>query len=376
MSQLCANVPARHILIPLHDFSAGGTELIAFRLAGRWMAAGRQVSILTGAEDGPLRPRVPDGVGVHILSPQLRRSMFSRLTLGRAMMPAARMIAPDAIFIPGNFHFILGAALRRALPHAAIVAKASNPLWRDSSVSLPDWLARRIVQFGARGIDRIVAMAPALQDDVARLVGRDRVGVIADPFLDGDDAPTLRSGTPARPGAPLRLLTVGRLEPQKDPLLAIAVLAALRDRKVDAHLTLIGGGSLESELRAEIARLGLGAAVDLAGYVADPAPYYADADLLLMSSRFEGVPAAIGEALMHDLAFVATDCSAWLTALARDHPTLGAVVSERSPAMLADAVLARAALPWPTGDAIERGIGEHRLDRAAAAYLELFDSLT
>jgi glycosyltransferase involved in cell wall biosynthesis len=364
-------VPARHILIPIHDFSAGGTELIAFRLARHWLAAGWRVSILAGASDGPLRPRVPEGVEVHVLSPERPRSPTSRMFLGSQMAPAAAAIAPDAVFIPGNFHFVLGKALRGALPKAAIVAKASNPVWSDDWVPLP--IARGLVAFGTRGIDRIVAMADALAPEVARFVDAKRVVTIADPFLD--DETRFAERLAAVRGKALNLLVVGRLEAQKDPQLAISVAAALKARGLDSQLTILGGGPMRDSLQTEIERAGLADHVTLAGYVIDPAPCYRAADLLLMTSRFEGVPAAIGEALTHGLSFVATDCSAWLTALAHDNPALGTVVTERTPDGLAVAIIARSQLPPPSASQIEAGIGAHRAGPAARAYLDLFDSL-
>lgn len=364
------SVPARHILIPLHDFSAGGTELIAFRLARHWLAAGRRVSILAGAGDGPLRARVPDGVDVRILTPERPRSTTSRLFLGSQMAPVARQLAPDAIFIPGNFHFILARALRRALPRAAIIAKASNPVLSRNII--PGGLARAIVARGTGGIDRIVAMSRALAPEVAGHVGAQRVSVIDDPFLDEGAAVAARVG---QPGAPLNLLTVARLEPQKDPHLAIATVAALHAQGHEARLTILGSGPMESALAADIARRGLRGHIRLAGYVSDSAPFYRDADLLLMSSRFEGVPAVIGEALIHGVPFVATPCSLWLAHLARDHPALGSMVTEHAPAALATALLARAALPYPSATQIEQGIGAHRAGPAANAYLDLLDSL-
>lgn len=364
-------MPARHILIPIHDFSAGGTELIAFRLARHWLAARRRVSILAGAGDGPLRPRVPDGVTVHILSPERPRSAISRLFLGAQMAPLARQIAPDAVFIPGNFHFMLGKGLRAALPHAAIVAKASNPVWSDDWVPLP--IARALVAKGTQGIDRIVAMAPALVPEVGRFVRADRIAMIPDPFLEDDAVFAVRNAQPG--GDRLNLLTVARLEPQKDPLLAITVLQSLRALGHDARLTILGGGPMQAELQQQIARRGLALHVTLAGYVADPAPYYRAADLLLMTSRFEGVPAVIGEALIQGLSFVATDCSPWLTALARDNPALGTVTGDREPASLAQAIRHRATLAPPSAPQIESGICAHRAGPAARAYLDLFASL-
>jgi glycosyltransferase involved in cell wall biosynthesis len=319
-----------------------------------------------------LRPRVPEGAEVHILSPELPRSATSRLFLGKQMALAARAISPDAIFIPGNFHFMLGKALRSALPHAAIIAKASNPVWLDDWVPLP--LARALVAMGTRGIDRIIAMAPALEPEVARFVDADRVVTIADPFLDGETRFSAREGQVS--GDTLNLLSVARLEPQKDPQLALAVMASLRDSGRDARLTMLGGGPMRDALQAETERRGLVDHVTLGGYVSDPTPHYRAADMLLMTSRFEGVPAVIGEALTHGLPFVATDCSAWLSALARDNPALGTIVSDRQADRLAAAIVDRAARSVPSAAEIEAGIGQHRIGPSAQAYLALFDHLT
>ncbi|KAB2855532.1 MAG: glycosyltransferase, partial [Sphingopyxis terrae] len=50
---------AQHIVIIFHDFSFGGTEVIALRLAREWVAQGRRVTLLCGTFDGPLRSAVP-----------------------------------------------------------------------------------------------------------------------------------------------------------------------------------------------------------------------------------------------------------------------------------------------------------------------------
>jgi glycosyltransferase involved in cell wall biosynthesis len=362
---------ASHILIPIHDFSAGGTELIAFRLAREWLKAGRRVSVLAGASDGPLRPRVPEGAEVHILSPERPRSRFSRLFLGGQMAPVARALAPDAVFIPGNFHFMLGKGLRAALPHAGIIAKDSNPLWSDDWVPGP--LARASLAAATKGIDRIVAMAPALQPEVSRYVAPDRIAVIEDPFLDDGAAFAVRANIPM--AGRLNLLTVARLEPQKDPVLAVQSMKALTLLGVEAHLTILGSGPMHDMLARLIEQLGLGSSVTLAGYVADPSPYYRAADMLLMSSRFEGVPAVIGEALVHGLPFVATDCSPWLTSIAREHPALGTVTTARDPEALAQAIIDRQHQVPATTQDIELAIGRHRAGPAAIAYLALFDAL-
>jgi glycosyltransferase involved in cell wall biosynthesis len=363
-------MPADHILIPIHDFSAGGTELIAFRLARAWVASGRRVTLLAGADAGPLRSRVPDGVGLSLLSPERPRSALSRLFLGRPMADAARKLAPDAIFIPGNFHFILARALKAALPTSAIVAKVSNPIWQDGPLPAP--LARRAVSLATRGVDRLVAMSGALMPELTRYVPQERISIIADPFLDDDRAIMVRESAIPQ-DRPLRLLMVARLEEQKDPLLALRALAALRTLR-PATLTILGDGPLRPAMEREIAALGLQGAVTLAGYVSDPAPHYAGADMLLMTSRFEGVPAVIGEALSAGLPFIATPCSPWVSAIAGGG-ALGRISHSRDPGAIAQIAHERALEPMPEASVIASALAPHRLHHGAQAYLTLFESI-
>jgi glycosyltransferase involved in cell wall biosynthesis len=94
----------------------------------------------------------------------------------------------------------------------------------------------------------------------------------------------------------LRVLSVGRLEPVKDPLLILAAFAELGG---DARLTMVGSGTLDAEVRAEIARLGLTDRVELRGTVAkgDVGDLMRDHDVLVMASHFEGYPRVVVEAL-------------------------------------------------------------------------------
>jgi hypothetical protein len=102
---------AAHILICFHDFNRGGTERIAIGMAKRWADQGRRVTILCGARMGGLEDTLDPRIEVVELSPPLPRSLTSRLRLGPAMAPYVERLAPDVIFLPGNFHFPLVPAL-------------------------------------------------------------------------------------------------------------------------------------------------------------------------------------------------------------------------------------------------------------------------
>lgn len=359
---------AQHILIPIHDFSLGGTERIAFRMAGEWGRRGRRVTLLAGASDGPMAPQVPHGVGIEVLAEPVPRSTFSRMRLGAAMAGPAKALAPDAVFLIGNFHFAVARALKRAMPEVPILGKVSNPLIPAALGT--GQLARTLAAWWSGGVDRLVAMSPDLRDELSQFVPSQRIVAIRDPFLDDDVPVVARSG---RPSSPLSLLFVGRLEPQKNPLLALATAARLRDLGTAFTLTIVGGGAMEQAVHKEVARLGLADYVTLHGHIANPASFFREADMLLMTSRYEGVPAVIGEALVAGMPFVASPCTAWLQGLVARNPTLGMLVSAHDADQLAEAVQQRAAQPFPQVEAIEQAIGGHRLSAAADAYLDLFD---
>lgn len=117
----------------------------------------------------------------------------------------------------------------------------------------------------------------------------------------------LPSISPASGGA-IRLLFLGRLEPEKDPVLAVDVLGELVGRGVDATLRVAGTGSLAGAIAARVGERGLGDRVTLAGFVPCALDEMQAADILLSTSRHEGgLPLAAQEALALGLPVVASD---------------------------------------------------------------------
>ena len=111
--------------------------------------------------------------------------------------------------------------------------------------------------------------------------------------------------TRARPaGSPVQIVFVGRFQPQKNPLLLVDLLADVRDLDWDA--VLIGDGPLRGKVEERIGRHRLGDRLRLTGWLpseqAEDA--MAQADVLLMPSRSEGLPVVGLQALAHGLAIV------------------------------------------------------------------------
>jgi len=346
---------ARRILICMHDFYRGGTERIALGLARDWAEAGRGVIILCGSFDGGLRDQVDPRVTVMRVDPPIARALFSRRRLARAMARRLPDINPDLIFLPGNFHALLANRLRAATD-APIVLKISNP-------PIPDRLpfARAVFRRLTQGVSGFAAMNRGLMRQIqAMLPGR--------PVVTLHDPVYVRPVPPAQK-AKNHILWIGRLEPQKDPLLALDVLAEAKDMR----LTMLGEGSLRKDVERRIQQLRLEDRVTLQGHVAAIEPFLAQADALMITSRYEGGPAVAVEALAANVPVVSTDCSFLLWDLITG-PSAGTIVTTRNPKAFAAALTEALAQPAPSGE--RQALAAPFEPRAcAAAYLDWFDRL-
>ncbi len=108
----------------------------------------------------------------------------------------------------------------------------------------------------------------------------------------------------------LRLLSVGRLDPEKNPLLLPEILALLRQTDDRWRLAIAGQGSMESELRAHAEELGVSDSIEWLGHVkngADLQAEYRASQAFLHVSFTEGLPQVLFEAHAAGLPIVATD---------------------------------------------------------------------
>lgn len=116
----------------------------------------------------------------------------------------------------------------------------------------------------------------------------------------------------------LRLLSVGRLDPEKNPLLLVDVLAELEARDRRWRLVVAGNGPLEHTVRQRAVVLGLGDRVSLLGYVPNGSGLwnlYRDSHAFLHVSLTEGLPQVLVEAQAAGLPVVATDVGGVAAAL-------------------------------------------------------------
>lgn len=105
-----------------------------------------------------------------------------------------------------------------------------------------------------------------------------------------------------------RLLTVGRLVYEKAYDIAVDAMKLLKDSGWQARWYVLGEGPERKRLKKRIAAYGLEKDFVLMGEAANPYPYYAQADIYVHASRYEGRSLALWEAQMLGCAVIASDC--------------------------------------------------------------------
>jgi glycosyltransferase involved in cell wall biosynthesis len=169
------------------------------------------------------------------------------------------------------------------------------------------------------------------------------------------------------------LLAVGRLSTHKGFDLLLQAFAKLKFQFPSADMTIAGAGPEENALRAFCTALKIDAAVRFTGHVEAPAVYFPGASLFVLSSRSEGMPNALLEAIAAGLPLAALPASDGIVDLLSGRPGVR-LATEVSASALAESVAAALA-SWHPGQRFQHDwIDEFRLDRAIPDYEDLIDA--
>lgn len=297
------------LTIVIHSLSSGGAERVAANLANAWAERGWAVSLVSLA---------PESLDFYRLSPRVRRKALdvagsSSGLLGalranarrvRALRRTLRELEPEAVLAMAHTTAVLAILAARGLGCRVIASEHTYPPL--AAANRPWSILRRLAYPSAHRVTMLTSEGVRwLHQHVPRARGVVVPNPVVYPLPAGE--PRLSPGSLV-PGQARLLLAVGRLNRGKQFDRLVAAFAALAARHPAWQLVILGEGPERAALERQVAAAGLAGRVSLPGRVGNMGDWYGRADLYAMSSRYEGFPCTLAEAMSYGCPAVSYDC--------------------------------------------------------------------
>jgi glycosyltransferase involved in cell wall biosynthesis len=306
------------ILFVLPSFSGGGAERVVINLINCLHAKGVNVQLIVFNSHGPLRNRVLAEVPIDVLGiGTLRGSIFS-------LVKKIRELRPNVIFSTFGYVNVVLVTIRVFFPKQCRVwiREANLP-----SISLKNnrrewlmWLAYRVIY---RYADRLLVTSQRMRKEfIAEFRLSPRMIHVSTNPIDENEILQASVKPDDVASSALRYIACGRLTYQKGFDRLLEWFAELDIP--NATLTIVGDGEKFEELKRLSSSLAIADRVTFTGFMSEPWEKFMSADVLLLPSRWEGMPNVALEALVCGVPVIATPESGGIAELA-DISELGAV---------------------------------------------------
>ena len=291
------------IMFVIDSLSAGGAERVACMLVNHWVQADDQVCMVTidvsERDFYELDSRVRRiALGLSRESKNWREFLANNLQRIRRLRGLICTLKPEVIvsFLDATNVLVLLAATGSGV--AVIVSERIDP--RSHSTAKVVRILRRLLYPRARAL---VVQTQEVSNWARRVVKPTAVYVIPNPVSF-----TVHHRKVCETKRSYTILAMGRLEPQKGFDLLLEAFSRCCQGHLEWNLRIIGEGSHRERLLRLAEQLGIGDRVRLDRVITEPAAALRDADLFVLSSRYEGFPNALLEAMAAGLPVISFDC--------------------------------------------------------------------
>ena len=287
--------------------NGGGVAVVVTDLANELARRGYDVDLLALDASGPLRSRA---------SPSVRLIDLKRRAARYALPGLLKYLAaakPDVVIgvAPHINTLLVFARLLKGFRGPQVIASEQSAL----RASVTNWRGRLLLFFlraAYRVPSKIVCCSEGIRHELIEEIGvpAQKVETIHNAVVGPQALAALEAETQdpwLRASKDPLIVTTGRLHPQKDHRSLLLAFAKVLEQRA-ARLLILGEGEERSALEALVRDLGLDARVQLPGHVPDALARMKAADLFVLSSRYEGLPTVLIEALLCGLPIVSTDC--------------------------------------------------------------------
>jgi glycosyltransferase involved in cell wall biosynthesis len=313
MIKKMSSTSAKRLAIYLPTLVGGGAERAMLNLAIEFAKRGFIVDFVLAQCEGAFMTEFPDSINLVKLNPihlKFGRSIFSLPFLVRYIRherPVGIVTALHANVIALWAKRLVGVPLK-----VVITEQNTLSMQRKTQSTLLRKITSWLIEQNYPLADEIVAVSIGVAEDLSAIakIPRDRITVLANPVI----TPLVKEKTKEKidhfwfnPGEPPVIVSVGRLTAQKDFPMLIKAFSDVRSI-MPVRLMILGDGPDREALFSLVNELGLEKDISMPGFIHNPYPYMAHASVYVLSSRWEGLPTVLIEALQCGTPVIATDC--------------------------------------------------------------------
>ncbi len=303
----------KKLSIFLPGLYGGGAERILLNLAEGFTARGVLVDIVLAQKEGEFTRQIPHKVRLVSLR-ETQRSSLRTITALPALVRYLKHEKPDILLSALHGNLIAVWAKLLANTNTRVVLTEHNTFSLENKAMYPRMqrLNALLVRWFYPLSSELIAVSKGVAEDLSDSVGidRNRIKVIYNPIIN-DTLFVKARRVPDHPWFqnsqyPI-VISVGRLTEQKDyPMLLDAF--HIVSKQAAARLIILGEGEDRNSLERKVKTLGLQDVVLLPGFVDNPYAYLAHSSVFVLSSKWEGLPTVLVEAMACGLPVISMDC--------------------------------------------------------------------
>lgn len=292
------------LTLVISSLDGGGAERVLCFLANRWAERGHEVMLLTTSA-GPSFYRLDErvrrlGLGTESNSETLIQGLRANLIRIRALRRAIAQYCPDIVVSFLDRTNILTILATTGLRVPVVVSERTDPFHNAQLPRIWRMLRRLSYPFAAK----VIVQTEVVRDRMRRTLGG-KVIVIPNPVVD----PGVRHNRCETASMNHHwIIGLGRLSAEKGFDLLLGAFAQIAARYPKWGLRILGAGPCYASLQQQSCDLGVEGRVFLLGLSRDPYQLLAESSLFVLSSRFEGFPNALCEAMACGLPVISFDC--------------------------------------------------------------------
>lgn len=296
----------KRILIFINSFEAGGAEKILKNLSIYLSNKAYKVTILTINNKGPLKINLPSNIKkISMNKKKLIHSFFKYYFL-------IKLNKPDIVLtsLPHLSIFVIFMKLLFKFNYKILIREANVYDLKYSKKKFTDKLFIFLKKFFYRYADNVLVITNAVKNNLldVQKVKVKKISLIYNPVIDATilNKYVRKHSKSENFKKKIRLISVGRLEYQKDYTTLIKAINILKNN-FNIKLTIVGSGSQKNLLNNIINNLKLKDIVSIKQYSNNIYGDLNNSDILICTSLWEGTPNVLAEALAVKIPIVTTD---------------------------------------------------------------------